>query len=326
MTKYLMKMRRMAVLLSFLMVLSIMLTGFVWNEKNVVVIADGKEMPIKTHLNSPKGIIREAGIELGSKDAINLNTDSLQDGTVIRVVRAFPVTVAVGDKTQEVMTTQVTAEGLAKELGYDESKYVPVVNGEGSLQAGSSVRFAQITNRRVHSEVRSVPIETVRQADDKLFRGEEQLVQDGKVGAVKVIEEILYENGKEIARHNVSMDILEPMQARIIREGTRDFLETARGNVRFSHKMIMEASAYLPTDGDGRGITATGIRAVRGVVAVDPDVIPLGTKLFIPGYGMALAADTGGYIIGNRIDLLMEDYNEAIEFGRRDIEVYILKE
>jgi len=62
-----------------------------------------------------------------------------------------------------------------------------------------------------------------------------------------------------------------------------------------------------------------------GIVAVDPHVIPLGTRVFIPGYGTALAADTGGDINGARIDLCMEDYNSCMNFGRRDIDVYILQ-
>ena len=65
--------------------------------------------------------------------------------------------------------------------------------------------------------------------------------------------------------------------------------------------------------------------AQRGVVAVDPSVIPLGTRLYIPGYGMAVAADTGGAIVGDRIDLCMESYGEAMDFGRRTIKVYILE-
>jgi 3D (Asp-Asp-Asp) domain-containing protein len=59
-------------------------------------------------------------------------------------------------------------------------------------------------------------------------------------------------------------------------------------------------------------------------VAVDPDVIPLGTRLYIPGYGLALAADTGGDIVGNRIDLCMEAHSDAWSFGRRMVKVYIL--
>lgn len=101
-------------------------------------------------------------------------------------------------------------------------------------------------------------------------------------------------------------------------------IETSRGMVRYSDAMVMEATAYLPTDGSSEGLTATGMAAQYGVAAVDPDVIPLGTRLFIPGYGEAIAADTGGAIVGNKIDLCMEDYGQAMEFGRRDVTVYVL--
>jgi len=86
----------------------------------------------------------------------------------------------------------------------------------------------------------------------------------------------------------------------------------------------MEATAYLPTDGSGDGITATGIPARKGIVAVDPAVIPLGTRVYVPGYGLGLAADTGGMIVGEKIDLCMEDYGEAWAFGRRMVKVYVL--
>ena len=87
----------------------------------------------------------------------------------------------------------------------------------------------------------------------------------------------------------------------------------------------MEATAYLPTDGSAEGLTAMGIPATYGIVAVDPDVIPLGSRVYIPGYGEALAADTGGAIYGYRIDLCMESYDEAMDFGRRNVTVFVLK-
>ena len=102
-------------------------------------------------------------------------------------------------------------------------------------------------------------------------------------------------------------------------------VETSRGAMRYVREYDMEATAYLPTDGDGNGITASGMLAERGVVAVDTDVIPLGTRLYIPGYGMAIAGDTGGAIYGERIDLCMESYGEAMEFGRRWVKVYVLE-
>ena len=108
-------------------------------------------------------------------------------------------------------------------------------------------------------------------------------------------------------------------------EEPEDVVETSRGYVHYTQMMSMEATAYLPTDGSGEGLTAMGIPATYGIVAVDPDIIPLGSKVYIPGYGEALAADTGGAIYGYRIDLCMEDYWQAMEFGRRTITVFVLE-
>ena len=102
-------------------------------------------------------------------------------------------------------------------------------------------------------------------------------------------------------------------------------VETSRGMTRYSDALYMEATAYLPSDGGGSGITASGIPATYGVAAVDPSVIPLGTRLYIPGYGEAIAADTGGAIVGHKIDLCMESYGEAMEFGRQNVTVYVLQ-
>ena len=101
-------------------------------------------------------------------------------------------------------------------------------------------------------------------------------------------------------------------------------VNTPHGSMTYKSHLKMEATAYIPSDGGGSGITATGMVAQHGVIAVDPNVIPLGSRVFIPGYGMAVAADTGGAIRGNRIDLCMNTYREAINFGRGVVEVYIL--
>jgi 3D (Asp-Asp-Asp) domain-containing protein len=87
----------------------------------------------------------------------------------------------------------------------------------------------------------------------------------------------------------------------------------------------MEATAYTPWDEGCIGITKTGIPARYGVAAVDPAVIELGSRLYVSGYGHAVAADIGGAIIGNRIDLCMESVDKAFAFGRRPVKVYILE-
>ncbi|RPF49615.1 3D (Asp-Asp-Asp) domain-containing protein [Thermodesulfitimonas autotrophica] len=84
-----------------------------------------------------------------------------------------------------------------------------------------------------------------------------------------------------------------------------------------------ESTGKRPGD-PGYGITRSGLPAARGACAVDPDVIPLGSVLFVPGYGYAVALDTGGAIKGNRIDLFFPEEREALAWGRRAVQVFIV--
>lgn len=98
----------------------------------------------------------------------------------------------------------------------------------------------------------------------------------------------------------------------------------------FREVRLMEATAYYPGPEctgkyAARGLTYTGKKAGYGFVAVDPNVIPLGTRLYIEGYGEAEAADIGGAIKGNIVDLCFETYQEAVNYGRKRIKVYLLE-
>ncbi len=326
MKTYLMKQKRLTtLLLTLLVVLSMTVSGFTWNVKTVTILADGQTYTIKTHLNSTDGILHDAGVPKGSKDAVLLSTKTLQDGSVLTVLRAFPVQVTVDGHTKTVMTVQRTATGLAAELGYVAPNYVTLGNATDVLQANSTVAIAHITSRSVKDATRPIEVETVRERNDQMARGEEVQVQAGSPGVEQVQEEVLYENGKEVKKQVIATKVITPMVPTIIQVGTRENVVPSRGDMRYSRVLTMEASAYLPSDGGGDGITASGISATRGIVAVDPNVIPLGTRLYIPGYGEALAADTGGAIQGARIDLVMESYGEAMSFGRREVEVYVLQ-
>lgn len=101
----------------------------------------------------------------------------------------------------------------------------------------------------------------------------------------------------------------------------------ARGEAGGGHRrqLRMQATGYAIGDGFTPGtLTYTGIPARRGVAAVDPEVIPLGTRLYVEGYGPALAADTGGAIQGLRIDLAFDSVDEALQWGVREVVVSIL--
>lgn len=88
----------------------------------------------------------------------------------------------------------------------------------------------------------------------------------------------------------------------------------------------LEATAYTRYDEGCTDYTYRGNYLRRGLVAVDPDVIPLGSKLYVPDYGYAVADDIGGAIQGNKIDLAMETLAEAFAYGRRQITAYVIHE
>lgn len=92
----------------------------------------------------------------------------------------------------------------------------------------------------------------------------------------------------------------------------------------YRQSVAMVATAYTRYDEGCGDYTYRGTYLRHGLVAVDPDFIPLGTRLYIPGYGHAVADDIGGAIQGNRIDLAMETLNEAYDFGIRNVTVYVL--
>lgn len=98
--------------------------------------------------------------------------------------------------------------------------------------------------------------------------------------------------------------------------------EASRGSGRALYVSATGYSAFDPGNGNR---TATGTMVRRGVIAVDPSVIPLGTRVFIPGYGEAVAEDIGSGIHGNRIDVAFDSHAEALMFGRQNIEIFIME-
>jgi len=115
----------------------------------------------------------------------------------------------------------------------------------------------------------------------------------------------------------------EPVK-RVVAQGTQAKVMVASRSgqdIRYRQVMNMEATAYTHTG----NATFTGIMPYVGIVAVDPKVIPLGTQLYVDGYGFAKAADIGSAIKGEKIDLFMDTREQALKFGRRTVKVYILE-
>ena len=107
-------------------------------------------------------------------------------------------------------------------------------------------------------------------------------------------------------------------------DGNYDFSENYSVAPEGGRVIRVEATAYSAAEPGLSAYTACGNLCTRGVIATDPYVIPLGTRVYIPGYGYAVADDTGGAIVGNRIDIAFDTVAECFEFGRQIIDIYIL--
>lgn len=195
------------------------------------------------------------------------------------------------------------------------------------LSSGDEYELKELDKNKVEINVyRAVPVTIEYEGQKKKVLTSKQTVREALSEAGYNLEEIEAAPGlDEKIRPNINITV-QDSEAKLeaLRREREEQIETSRGMTRYNAVYTMEATAYLPTDGGGNGITASGMEARYGVVAVDTDVIPLGTRLYIPGYGEAIAADTGGAINGHSIDLCMESYSECMEFGRRDVTVYVL--
>ncbi len=159
-------------------------------------------------------------------------------------------------------------------------------------------------------------------------RGSVKKSQDGKPGAITKTFTQVYIDGKLSTEKLTSTERVDPVHATYLM-GPHGYQVSRGGSYTRSAIKTMESTAYTPDAGRGSKATfrtATGRKAEYGIVAVDPKVIPLHSLVFVEGYGFAVAADTGGAIKKNKIDVCLPTNAECKKWGRRDVKVHVFKE
>lgn len=283
------------------------------DEDKMVTVYDGKDKKvITTRANTYKQVLTDSEVSLNAYDKYWTSSSDVKNGAVLVVERAKPVTIVANGKARTVYTTQQTVQGVVNEAGLEEM--MPIEDGMMKVTQGMQIHVVPYT-ARVVNRTEAIPVHYNKWYDASLAPGQIEVVQEGTPGRREVEMEEYVSDGKVIKA--------EPGDVKILVHGTPGIAKTGDAEGTKGYVRNMSASAYHPSDGDGYGITATGTRAGYGTVAVDPRVIPLGSTVFIPNYGEAVAADTGGAIIGDRIDLCMETFEECYNFGRQNVEVFV---
>lgn len=240
------------------------------------------------------------------------------------ILLVIPQKIYANDYTNEIFVTIQTDEGAVsinvpegstKEdvldvIGVPEYYYLG--DTEEVLQDEDVLNLRYLTLTQTSVEMITT-FETEIIYSPTLQVGEEEVIE-GTTGKSIYTVVSIFDDGDEIAKTRLDEKVIEaPRNEQIIKGTMKSAIEVS-------------ASAYSPEQPGLSSRTSTGLVAEHGVIAVDPSIIPLGTHVYIPDYGIAIAGDVGGSIKGNKIDVAFDTIAEALQFGRKTITIYILDE
>lgn len=166
----------------------------------------------------------------------------------------------------------------------------------------------------------TVPFQTIRRETDLLYVGQRHVLRYGVKGVTQRTTAIRYIKGRKVGQKILEKVIRHPIPE-VVLVGTRQRASKLSGRSESGFNILKELTV-VATEYVAGGTTATGVPAQPGVIAVDPSVIPLGTKVYIPGIGVVRAEDTGGAIKGERIDICVSSEATALQWGVRTIKIY----
>jgi len=295
--------------------LSLLLVGWTGKQVDIYVDDEVKQVPINDWI-------------LG--DSLTLDAGQLKEGEWavplpgawfwlgLRLSMAGGVPVAAEIAGYNLWPRVPTALHVLAQEGITLGPLDRVESNLGSNEPEQYIRVARVESV-IELQQESVPPPLVRRPERYLAMGKEKLVQEGQPGVRYNKYQVTKENGIEVERQLLGTWVEVEPRPRVVVYGSRAYPAVT---AREGDTLRVIATAYTHTGNR----TATGIWPYRGIVAVDPRVIPLGTRLYVEGYGYAVAQDTGGLIKGNRIDVFLDSEAEAIQWGRKLVTVRFLGE
>jgi 3D (Asp-Asp-Asp) domain-containing protein len=266
-------------------------------------------------------IIQKAGVSTRPEDIVLETNDSLFKAKTVIIKRSKPVSVELDGKNKIYYTTASTVSELLREKGITlKAKDYISVSPNTEI---SENELLVIKTYREQEKIVKKPIayKTIYQSDSHVASGLVFLRQKGRAGVLEKHYKQIFFGGKKTDEIFVYDKVAQMPITETYITGT------AKAPKNYIRLFSVSSTAYSPTLGETDSdpwATASGLRSGFGVVAVDPNLIPLGSLLYVEGYGYAVAGDTGGAIKGNRIDVFFYSSWDCIRWGVKNVKVYLL--
>ena len=305
----------------------------------VRVVIDGKWYFYTTMNMKISDFFKAQNIVINEKDIVDTNINSIIDKDMtIYIDKAETVKFLVDNKKEVPFVTNSKSIGTAlKEFSKETNIKVYLDEGQSSSYPIFNDMVIRVSSfkEEIKTIKEDIPYSSKTIENSNLSEGVVKVKTKGVNGVREKVIKETYRDERLEDSQIIKENITKQPITEVIEKGTKkNTVKTDKGIFTFNKKMNMRSTAYTAgpestgkRPGDkGYGITASGMKARRGVVAVDTRVIPFGTKLYIEGYGYAVAGDTGSAIKGNKIDVFLDRESDARQYGVRHVDVYVLDE
>ncbi|OOM82112.1 cell wall-binding protein YocH precursor [Clostridium puniceum] len=303
-------------------------------KKTLIISIDGKEETFVTYKGTVKDVLQEKGITLASKDKVQPSLESkVSEKETIKLKTAIPVDIKANGIQVQVLTAEDTIkdmldaeEEILQEQGIDFDKEIDEISPslDATISSDTNIQLVKVQTTDL-VEKQPINFDTIVEKNEELDSSVQKVKSEGVNGEKEITYQVVYKDGVEVSRNVKSTKTIVEPQNQVVVKGTGHiYASRGGGNITYKKKISSIATAY-----SNHSSTATGRRPVRNegglsTIAVDPSVIPLGSKVYVDGYGYAIASDTGGAIKGNKIDVYLNSSNECDRWGRKSVNVLVV--
>nr|WP_302119379.1 3D domain-containing protein [uncultured Ruminococcus sp.] len=262
----------------------------------------------------------------------------IAENLTVKIYKGKKLSITADGKTDSVYVPNGNVCDVLAELGYKHSDDdILNVDRNSNIEDADKIVIKRVTYKN-ETETQSVNFETVKKNSKDVELGKTKVQTEGKKGEALVTKMCKYIDGKKVSSETVDTKITKEPVDKVVLMGTKGsnvsnpagtFTDNNGNTVAYSSVVTGSGTAYTAPAGS---LTATGVTAYHGGVAVNPNIIPYGSKLYIVStdgsfvYGYATAVDTGGALMAGTaiVDCFYNTYDECVNFGRRNVNVYIV--